>query len=837
MKIEKAANLIVSLLLSFIFCVFATVPVDAATHSLSKWESGEFDLVVSLGWSPSDADKTKLETVFELFAQDVYTMTEGHHSLRRLYVYTPDPNTNKARDWSKADIRFLNTADAANATIAGFKKNGRIFVDDDLSDLSEVGHALAHELGHYAYAVYDEYKDDQGPDPGFPHKNDTPKDTIMNQHWTWQHFSVPADYADATKRATAHYRMYGESIWETLISNVNLDALWGFLGYKGYKNDRFVFTDFQALDSVPDPLTKPTDNPDVEIIYMEGSEACIIIDTSGSMGSDNKMESAISGAKSYMDKLEVGKDYAALVSFNSGATTIGSLSLLDAATKTQFKSAIDGLSSGGGTDFYAALSTGYSILTNSTRKGTFKYIVFLSDGEASVPYSVLSQLKAASIPVYAIGLGTGADMSALRAIASNTDGKSYYATTAATLNAIYSDISSLSTDDKLTARIKDNLNVSKNTTSTQTVVDSSCTRAVFTSSFPSGDDIEMELTMPDGTTVNADNVDSFSDITLISEDGYILYEVTNPDAGTWTLELEASNLSGESEVIIEGKTDSDYAINTIVQGGTYPDPILVAATVSKNYPIKGLTVSATVADPDGNTSTLQLFDDGVAPDVVADDGQYIGALTGYVDGNYQFDVVADNNSGAAVETSKGVTLKNGTGSVSNAISEDFMIMETATATASGVSSYSSNTSIFNAVELTVDGDPVAGAIENDEDIVYYYFTATAGESYTIYTSGLFPGTMETLVKIYDSDTLTTVLDEDTDSMNGTSAKIIYQPSADGTIYVSVEHGNPGTGTFDIAVRQTQSTDAQDQPTDDDSGGDDDSDGGSGGGGCFIRTVN
>lgn len=827
---KRALKIIVCLfLISFVTSSFAF----AATHSLSKWENGKFDLVVSLGWTPTEADKAKLKTVFELFAKDVYTMTEGHHSLQRLYVYTPDSTTNKPRDWSKADIRFLNTADAANATIAGFKKAGRIFVDDDLSDLNEVGHALAHELGHYAYAVYDEYKDDQGPDPGFPHKDDTPKNTIMNEHWTWQNFSVPDDYKDENKRKTAHYRMYGESIWETLISDSNLDSLWGLLGYKGYKNDRFVFSDLQALTAVP-TLTKPTNNPALEIIYMEGSEACIIIDNSGSMDDDNKMESAISGAKSYLDKMKLNQDYAAVVAFNYSASTIGALTLLDAAAKSQFKTSIDGLTAGGGTNFSSALSSGYSILNGSLRKGTYKYIVFLSDGQASVPTSVLADLSAANIPVYAIGLGSGADMSALGAIASGTGGKSYYAATSATLNAIYSDISSLSTDDKLTARIKENLNVSKNSASSQMIIDSTCKSAVFTSSFPSSDSISMELTMPNGTKINASNVTSYPNITLTQESGYIIYEVSDPTPGTWTLSVTASGLTGESEVVIEAKTDSDYSISTVTQGGTYPDPILIVSTVSKNYPITGLTVNAMVTAPDSSTSTIQMKDDGVSPDAVAGDGQYSGILPSYVDGTYQFDITADNSRGTAVETSKGVILKNGTGTVSNAITANFSLMESTSVTATGVSSYTDNSSAANAKQLVVNDNPVTGAILNDEDTVYYYFNATAGSSYTIFTGGLYPETMKTLVTIYNSADMNTPIASDSNSLNGTSAKIIYQAAADAVIYVAVQHGSPGTGTFDIAVRTTQSTDSMTQPQDTgDSDSDDDDDDSSG---CFIKAI-
>ena len=149
MKKKNIKETLMVVLIGFISFAFV-FQAAAGTHSLSKWENGKFDLVVSLAWSPSATDKTDLEDIFELFAQDVWTMSEGNHEIRRLYVYTPDPTTNKARDYSKADIQFNKTAnaDAANATVAGFKQAGRIFVDDDWNSAtgggkSEVGHALA----------------------------------------------------------------------------------------------------------------------------------------------------------------------------------------------------------------------------------------------------------------------------------------------------------------------------------------------------------------------------------------------------------------------------------------------------------------------------------------------------------------------------------------------------------------------------------------------------------------------------------------------------------------------------------------------------------------------
>ena len=697
---------------------------------------------------------------------------------------------------------------------------------------------MAHELGHYGYALYDEYKDDQGGG-GFPHKDDTPKNSLMNNHRTWQTLSIPADYADATKRKTAHYRMYGESCWETIISDVAYDSLWGALGYLGYKNKRFAFTDLQALNAVP-TITGPTNNPAVDIIWMGGSEACVVIDKSGSMGTDNKMASAISGAKSYLDRLKVDEDYAAVVSFDSSVSTIGALSLLTATKKTEFKNAIDGLSAGGNTAIGSALRRGLQILGASPRKGSFKYIVLLTDGDntsgESPTGSILTELSNANIPVYAIGLGTGADMSTLGTIASRTNGKSYFAASAANLNAIYSDIQSVATDDKLNARIKDNLNLSKNTSSGQVYIDSSSTKAIFSASFPTGDTMELTLTMPDGTSVTPANVGSFSDIAYIGEVGYAQYEVTNPATGEWDMDLTATNFggTGDSAITMEGKSDSDFVVDLFVSGGTYPAPILLAASVKRNYPITGLDVSVNITAPDGTESTLTLEDDGNVPDAVSGDGMYTGAIDSYQNGSYAFIVTASNASGSATETSDGVTLKQGTGSVSVPISDDFQVAASGSAATSGVGAYTPGTDFASAEQLTTDGILKAGKIEQDDQVNYYYFDAVAGTSYTIYTAGLYPSTMKTLVKLYDSTQ--SKLSEDSISMNNISAKIVYAANASDRFYVTVEHGSPGTGNYSTGVRETQPTDGSSQPTVPGDGTADDDDDDDGLYGCFIATT-
>ena len=58
--------------------------------------------------------------------------------------------------------------------------------------------------------------------------------------------------------------------------------------------------------------------------------------------------------------------------------------------------------------------------------------------------------------------------------------------------------------------------------------------------------------------------------------------------------------------------------------------------------IAGAGITAWVEGPDGTYSDLTLTDDGVAPDVLADDGQYTGLMPYDQPGDYAVTVLFDN---------------------------------------------------------------------------------------------------------------------------------------------------------------------------------------------------
>ncbi len=187
-----------------------------------------------------DTDKIKMTkkavtALLNQTAQSIFAMTDGLHRVRKFIIY----KNNKFND--NVDIKLINRVDRSYAHVATYTKEGSSFNflainppnDPRPSDpLSEVGKVVAHELGHYFYAMYDEYA--QGTDPSSPSSpldGDDAKKTIMNSHTDYKRLSVASDYltiqnisTNNPKTAeTAQSRIYsmnssyaGASAWETL---------------------------------------------------------------------------------------------------------------------------------------------------------------------------------------------------------------------------------------------------------------------------------------------------------------------------------------------------------------------------------------------------------------------------------------------------------------------------------------------------------------------------------------------------------------------------------------------------------------------------------------------
>jgi calcium-activated chloride channel regulator 3/4 len=848
---------------SFIVCVSLMVLVNfgsAGSNALTKHEYdatdkvGFFDLVVSLDWEPTATEKSgKLKTAFEQFAKDTFKMSEGKQKIRKIYVYTDGKQMNTA------DIQFLDKGGRSNAySNSIFDKGGRILTYTGFSSGSArpdtyIGHTIAHEFAHYALGLYDEYEGSAASStrPSKPLDNDTPKDTIMHRQGNWQWLSIASDYAVAAERKTAQWRVYECSAWETLLkspSNDKTHESWR----AGFARVRYEEFDGMAL---PTNLTKPAAgwDSDFEIIYKGGNVAVLVIDKSGSMGWDTPpaMDSAISAAKQFVDLLNIG-DKVAVVAFDSGAyTTIGVTDLVDQAAKNTVKSAIDTLAAGGGTNFTAALDQALDVFAASSTQEDTRYVVMVSDGEASEP-NVQSYIDQA-IPVYTIGLSVPANgATVLNSIASKTGGSYRAAPTNLELADLYAEINRdiLGRIVVLAKWIKQ-LITGEVSEEPVTITDQE-DLITFRASWDVGDTMAFTLKMPDGTVVTPGSLPA--GVNYVSGSEYGLYTVENPQAGEWKSVVTATSVSTSGSVSQEVSGDSSLSVQLKLYGGVDMAPIAIMATVAGPESVLEANVKAIVTAPSGADPIpdIVLHDDGISPDLEPDDGIYSGVLPDYdTNGVYKISVDVNNDAGLAYLDTSGA-LEDGVDAPPEALPE-FQRYTEENITVSGYDSPPQ--SAFAAIEVPIDNTKVWGMIPSAGDVVWYKFTPISGEDYFISTNNLLSwdaSTMATKLTLYDTDGTTVLSDSSNDQLTNVSL-IEWTALSSDTYYLTVEHAASGTGSFAVTVGDTdvisRGVDSDADPTSGDSddtsgdsgggGGADTSGGGSGGGGgggCFIGTL-
>ncbi len=144
---------------------------------------------------------------------------------------------------------------------------------------------------------------------------------------------------------------------------------------------------FKEVKEIPDFVNTWEINLRIEAKNeIKTSDVVLVIDTSGSMGDNNRLVKAKEAANAFVDTLlegdGVNTNRIAVVEFNFYPSIVQALT----SDKTVLKSAINGLSANGGTYTQASVRTARGILDSST--ADYKNIVLLSDGEPTYSYGM-----------------------------------------------------------------------------------------------------------------------------------------------------------------------------------------------------------------------------------------------------------------------------------------------------------------------------------------------------------------------------------------------------------------------------------------------------------------
>lgn len=595
------------------------------------------------------------ETLFKEGSKLLYDATQKQVKIGKIKFFNACPNA-----VSKADVQINNDNQGADAHVGGIGKNAtRIRLSQTHKTVTTGAGAgnrgqfgLVHEMGHYVFALLDEYLDKTGANTADAYcidQNGTTA-TIMDGGTTVSPNNRRTEFCTSANHRAGHT----EQDTKRTVGGVDYEDSdgWNFLA--AYVKDRYAIT-LTVPAATPTSSTAAVD-PAFEY-YSCGIRAVTCIDHSGSMAG-TKLTMAKAGARSFIN-LSVDTDQLAVTSYDDVASTNFPLALMTPANKLSAKAQISGITDSGTTNIGGGLQVSLAQITGAGAPVSNEVIVLLSDGQhntGTAPSAVLPSILSRGAKVYTIGIGD-ADSALMSSIAASTGGSYYFANSSFALKGHFAQVIANLRNNGLIQRI-DNKVVTNPAnplaavlTSYPVYVDSFVGSSGVTF-FLTWDDpaveLGLEIKRPDGTVVQSSDpgVSYFYDAS--NADKY--FKISSPVVGAWTATVSFSGTATPeySFQVHSGASNLSVGAWPTKATYTYPERPLIKASATYNYSIAGAQVRAKVVRPNGTAAFLTLHDDGDNNhgDERANDGIYSNYFDQfYGDGSYSVSVTVDNQNG------------------------------------------------------------------------------------------------------------------------------------------------------------------------------------------------
>ena len=653
---------------------------------------------------------------------------------------------------------------------------------------------------------------------------------------------------DGSGGTNAQLRMYGKSGWDTLVANTKDDPkLRLFLPRVRYTN----------LDAVKPTASRPVDGSytwnndesdcrsELDIQWVGGGSlpggsppggsppgssppggsppggsppggsppaleivVDILIDRSGSMRG-----TPIANAKAATDvsiNLQPeGQSAIGISSFAGGVTDdfpITKIPNPDTRIKDQAKAAVSRISAFGSTALFDGLLSSLDKLTGFSDPSLRKVVVVLSDGNDNDSYATQSEVttayRNASVPIFAIGFGDGTHNSVLSALARGTGGEFHFSPT--NLQEFLQGAFLVANAGASGQAVVVNAPVPISTSQTETTVtvDDTLSSLQLVLSYPGAvDDVTLALLDPSGQDTGVTfscaapgaTVTCLGSLATIAAHGDYRLRITN----AVTKDIDVS-------LIVTGRpiTGETYDVAVSINDGedvTYPEPMVITATVRHETAIAGLVVSAEVLDSSGSRiETIDLLDDGQDVDAVQDDGTYTGVFDYTESGQFTVRVHVDNSAMTGMTTTLGelaATLPDGSAqdpmAARRPIGTAFTRSDSVSVNVVGVLPDDHLDSPPGCTAIDADNSDVSGQIDHPGDVDCFRFTPSEVTSdLMVRSTGQIAG-MDSVVTVLASDGTTVIKDGDAStSENPESGVVVRVPATDidpSGMVVTVKH--------------------------------------------------
>ncbi|GCC20197.1 hypothetical protein chiPu_0018801 [Chiloscyllium punctatum] len=391
--------------------------------------------------------------------------------------------------------------------------------------------------------------------------------------------------------------------------------------------------------------------PTFTLLQAKHRVVCLVLDVSGSMDSENRINRLRQAAEIFLLQIIEAKSQVGIVTFNSAATIQSHLKVIDnEGVRNQLVQLLP-TTANGGTNICAGVQTGFQVLGDDDGATNGGEIVLLTDGEDSGISSCFSEVERSGAVIHTIALGPDA-AAELEQMSTLTGGRQFAATDKVDATGLSDAFSSIVSGNGDIGQ----QSIQLENSGTKVEEDSWLNGTVFIDKTV-GNDTFFVITWekqapnifvydPSGKIYNSNDfkIDSTTHTARLNIPG-------TAQTGHWNYGIRNSGIGQVITISVTSRAADEKAppvtVHVYISEKDLDGHRTIYAQVSQGFsPVLFANVTVIIERPTGPTIEQQLCDNGLNADIVKNDGiytKYFSKYSGY--GRYNFKVRVQGEEG------------------------------------------------------------------------------------------------------------------------------------------------------------------------------------------------
>ncbi|XP_002715574.2 calcium-activated chloride channel regulator 1 [Oryctolagus cuniculus] len=408
------------------------------------------------------------------------------------------------------------------------------------------------------------------------------------------------------------------------------------------------------------PMTTQPPTPTFSLLQIGQRIVCLVLDKSGSMSSDNRLNRLNQAGKLFLLQTIEQGSWVGMVTFDSAAQVRSELRQIKSGTDREALTKSLPTVPSGGTSICSGLRVAFSVIKKKYPTDGSE-IVLLTDGEDNTIKVCFDEVRQSGAIIHTVALGPSAALE-LEELSKMTGGLQTYASDQVQNNGLIDAFGALSSENGAPSQHAIQLESKGSTLQNKewmngtVVVDSTVGNdtlflVTWTTQRP-----QILLWDPSGKKQNGFTVDTNTKMAYLHIPG-------TAQVGIWKYSLQASSQTLTLTVTSRASSATLPPITVASKmnqdTGKFPSPMIVYVTIRQGAaPILRARVTALIESVSGKTVTLELFDNGAGADATKDDGVYSRYFTAY-DTNGRYSVKVWALGGTDTARQKAASQRNG----------------------------------------------------------------------------------------------------------------------------------------------------------------------------------